>query len=197
MKIANLPPIHLACGKDDMRQNFQYVEIKNGIASATNGRIVAQINLSKSGTSMSDKDIESLNGCYIDKDVWEQLINVEMIKVGKDTISCSSSYGWKSLPLVREVSYPDIQAIVKRHVANKTASITSLSFDPVLMNLAQSIFPSQHVKMRFYGDDASMFIIYPIINPYGFVGIMPVVSNESKDFDLFSIYDSSAVKINN
>jgi len=40
-----LNPLHLACRADDFSPNARLIEIKNGIATATNGHIVARVDL--------------------------------------------------------------------------------------------------------------------------------------------------------
>jgi hypothetical protein len=40
-----LKPIHLACSDDELRPNFQLIQIIGGIATATNGHILVSVDL--------------------------------------------------------------------------------------------------------------------------------------------------------
>jgi hypothetical protein len=57
--MTKLPPIHLACVMDEFRYNMALIEIKNGVASATNGHMIVNIELAKH-TDFSEDDLKKL-----------------------------------------------------------------------------------------------------------------------------------------
>lgn len=74
-----LKPLHLACANDDLRPNMFLIEIKNGIASATNGSIVIKTELSQTSL-LTPEEIEILNDKYIHKEVWKEIYKCEFLE---------------------------------------------------------------------------------------------------------------------
>lgn len=81
-----LKPIHLACIHDEKRPNMRLIQIKNNIATATNGSIVVKIDLQKTSKLTIDQ-LNFLNGKYIHMDVWAKILDSEVIDFDNDYVS--------------------------------------------------------------------------------------------------------------
>lgn len=82
-----LNPLHLACTDDDLRVNFRLIEIKNGIATASNGHIIARIDLRQNG-QLTPEQIDLLNGKYIDMEVWKECHKCDQVEITEENIIC-------------------------------------------------------------------------------------------------------------
>lgn len=82
-----LNPLHLACRADDFSPNQRLIEIKNGIATATNGHIIARIDLRENG-QLAPEQIELLNGKFIDMEVWKECHKCEQVEITDENIIC-------------------------------------------------------------------------------------------------------------
>lgn len=64
----NLSPLHLAASTDDMRPALGYIQIKGGIATATNAHILVRLKLA---AWFDNKELEVLEGKLIHRNFWE------------------------------------------------------------------------------------------------------------------------------
>jgi len=75
-----LKPLHLACVNDDMRPNLALIQIKNGIAQATNGSIIVRLNLLECGY-FSKEILSILEGKYIHMEAWKEAHKCDDLQV--------------------------------------------------------------------------------------------------------------------
>ena len=83
-----LKPLHLVCVDDEMRPNLKMIEIKNGIAQATNGHILVKLQLNTTST-LTPEQIAILNGKYIHMNVWKELWKCDLIELDDEWITCN------------------------------------------------------------------------------------------------------------
>jgi len=82
-----LNPLHLACRVDEFAPNKRLIEIRRGIATASNGIIVARIDLWKQEAILPEQ-IELLDGKYIDMEIWKDIHDADKITFTEDGIHC-------------------------------------------------------------------------------------------------------------
>src|SRR5687768_2247682 len=85
MSKKTLPPLHLACSDDELQPALQHIEIVDGIATATNSHVIAQLNL-KQYSKLDDDTIRLMNGKLIHRDVWEAIEDADIIEVKEDVL---------------------------------------------------------------------------------------------------------------
>lgn len=85
-----LPPLHLVCHNDEFRPNMKLIEVKNGIAQATNAHMIVKVNLIEASKLTADQ-VDMLNGRYVHMEVWKEIHKCEMIELSEDYIVC-----WKN-----------------------------------------------------------------------------------------------------
>ena len=181
-----LPPIHLAAGDDELRPALQYIEITDGIATATNAHIIAQLNLAKYST-LPEETIKQLNGKLIHRDIWEALLDADIIEVKDDDILHCEKGGIKcDYNIACDLKFPDYNQIVQS-VANSIFDKKSfICFNPEWIKIASKIFPSENLICRFY-DNNEMMVFFPSGEAKGYIGIMPMKITEEEAVIDFSL----------
>lgn len=180
-----LPPMHLACSDDNLRPALQYIEILDGIATATNASVLAQLNLSVY-SSLPDECIRSLNGKMIHKDVWASIMDADLIEVTDDVLHYEKGGVKADYDIHCILKFPDYHSIVNS-VANSLFDKKSfVCFNPKLIQIASKLFPSEALICRFY-ENNEMMIFFPSGEAKGYLGIMPMRLSEQEatlDFSL-------------
>jgi hypothetical protein len=180
-----LPPLHLSTSDDELRPALQHIEIKKGIATATNGSIIAQMNLAEY-SELTEDVIKKLNGKLIHRDVWEAILDATTIDVEGDTLHCEKGGIRADFDISCSLKFPDHKKIVNA-VANSIFDNKSfVCFNPKWIQIASKIFPSETLICRFYRDN-EMMIFFPSGDAKGFIGIMPMKISEDEatiDFSL-------------
>lgn len=78
-----LPKMHLVCGTDELRPSMSYVEIKAGIATATNAYVLVRYDL----TDIIPEDVlKALDGTYIHRDFWERMCRATEVEINTMTV---------------------------------------------------------------------------------------------------------------
>jgi len=70
-KIKSLPSLHNICSSDSFRFSLQLIEIKEGIATATDAHILVRYDLSN---YINEEILSALNGKLIHANTWKFLI---------------------------------------------------------------------------------------------------------------------------
>jgi len=180
-----LPPLHLAASDDDLRPALMHIEIKKGIATATNAHLIAQLNLAEY-SELDDETIKLLNGKLIHKDVWQELADADVITVEEDTIHYAKGGIRATVDISCTYKFPDYKTIINA-VANSLFDKKSfICFNPEFIAIAKKIFPSENLIMRFY-ENHDMMLIFPSGEAKGFVGIMPLKISEEEAVIDFSL----------
>jgi len=174
-----LPPIHLACSDDELRPALQHIEIANGIATATNGNIIAQLNLSKYST-LPDETIKQLDGKLIHRDIWEEILDAENIEVLEgEKLHCKKGGFDCEYNIHCDLKFPDYIAIVNSVANSLFDKKAFVCFNPEWIKIAAKIFPSENLICRFY-DNHEMMVFFPSGEAKGYIGIMPMKITEEE-----------------
>jgi hypothetical protein len=180
-----LPPLHLACADDELRPALMHIEIKKGIATATNANLIAQLNLSQYSL-LDDETIKKLNNKLIHRDVWEQIQDVDIISVEGDTLHCEKGGIKADYDISCVYKFPNHKAIIDTIAGSIFDKKSFIVFNPKYIEIAKKIFPSESLVMRFY-ENNEMMLLFPSGDAKGFVGIMPMKISEEEavlDFTL-------------
>lgn len=180
-----LPPLHLACGEDELRPVLQHIQIVDGIATATNANIIAQLNLSEYSL-LDDETIKHLSCKLIHRDVWESILDADILTVDKDIIHYEKGGIVADYNIACSLKFPDHKSIIDS-VANSIFDKKSfVCFNPKWIQIASKLFPSENLICRFY-ENNEMMVFFPSGEAKGFMGIMPMKITEEEatiDFSL-------------
>jgi hypothetical protein len=185
MSKKTLPPLHLATSDDELRPALMHIEIKKGIATATNAYLIAQLNLAEY-SSLPEEVIKKLNGKLIHRDIWEAISDAELIEVEEDTLHYEKGGVKADYDISSSYKFPDHKSIIDA-VANSVFDKKSfVCFAPKWIDIAKKIFPTENLIMRFY-EKNDMMLLFPSGEAKGFVGIMAMKITEEEavlDFSL-------------
>lgn len=171
-----LPPIHLACASKDGSPALQHVEVLDGIATATNGHILARLNLSNH-SMIPEITIKALSGKLIHRDVWETVIDADFIEVEGDVLHYSKGGAKGDLDITVTEKFPDYSPIIHAIANSAFGKKSFICLNPKFIAIAAKLFGSSTLVFRFYEADA-MTLVFPSFEPNGFVGIMPMELDE-------------------
>ena len=180
-----LPPIHLACSDDELRPSLQLVEIIDGIVTATNGSIIARMNL-EAYSKLDEETIKKMNGKLIHRDVWESIQDADIITIDGDNLHMDKGGIKATFDISTTLTFPDHHTIISA-VANSIFDNKSfVCFNPKLIAIAAKLFPSENLICRFY-ENHEMMVFFPSGDAKGFMGIMPMTitaEEATMDFSL-------------
>lgn len=181
-----LNPLHLACANDDLRPNMSLIEIKSGIATATNGHLLVRIDL-RQIDALTPEQIEVLNGKYLHKEVWKEIHKCDKVEFDDAGIYCFKN----SIKKTFEYSNPngeffDIDSIVTGIKTAGEESKLQVLFNPVYIQIIQKIF--QHSQLTFsFSKGGSGVLVYPFYDCGMFAVLMPLALNEDQPRYFFTI----------
>lgn len=179
------PPLHLAASEDELRPALNHIEVVDGIATATNGCILAQLNLSKYST-LPDDTIRQLSGKMIHKDVWKIICDADLIEVNGDIIHYEKGGIKADYNIFCDLKFPDHKGLVNAVANSKFDRKSFVCFNPEWIKIASKIFPSENLICRFY-ENNDMMVFFPSGEAKGFVGIMPMKITEKEAVIDFSL----------
>lgn len=84
----SLNPLHLACLDDDDRPNLKLIEVKNNIATATNGSLLVKMDLTVT-SKLTPGMIKILNGKFIHMHVWKEIVKCDSLELDDQNIICN------------------------------------------------------------------------------------------------------------
>jgi len=177
-----LPTLHLATASDDLRPALCHIEVLDGIATATNGSILARLNLAEY-SNLPDEAIRALNGKLIHKDVWQEIQDVDLIEVNGDVIHVENGGVKANYNIACDLKFPDHHSLVAA-VANSTFDKKSfICLNPKHIAIANKLFPGENLICRFY-EKNDMVVFFPSGEAKGFLGIMPIkITDEEATLD--------------
>lgn len=182
MSKKTLPPIHLACSDDELRPSLQLVEIIDGIATATNAHIIARMNLA-AYSKLDESVIQQLNGKLIHRDVWETLVDADIITVDGDSIHMDKGGIKATFDISTDLTFPDHESIVSAVARSIFDKKSFVAFSPKFIAIAAKLFPSESLICRFY-ENNDMMVFFPSGDAKGFMGIMPMkITKEEATID--------------
>lgn len=166
-----LPPLDLATGKDEISPNIHYIEVKKGIATATNGQVIVQVNLRET-SELTEEIIKALDGKLIHRDVWKAISDAETIEVDDNSIHYEKGGINADVSIDTVHKFPDYQSIVKKIAGAKFEKRSFLAFNPKFVAIAHKIFKANLV-LRFY-EDQNMVVLFPANSNVGFMAVVPM-----------------------
>lgn len=185
MSKKTLPPIHLACSDDKNRPALQMVEVVDGIATATNGSMIARLNLA-AYSKLDEETIKQLNGKLIHKDVWESIVDADIISIDGDNLHMDKGGIKAVFDIYTDLQFPDHQKIIDAVAQSKFEKKTFVSFSPKYIGIAAKLFQSEAMICRFYEDNEVM-VFFPPGDAKCFVAIVHLNITEEEatiDFSL-------------
>jgi hypothetical protein len=185
MSKKTLPPIHLACSDDKDRPALQHIEIIDGIATATNGYIIARLNLGVY-SKLDEEIIKQLNGKLIHKDVWEAIQDADIITIDGDNLHMDKGGIKATFDIFTDVTFPDHQKIIDAVANSRFDKKSFVSFNPKFIAVASKLFQSETLICRFY-ENNDVVVMFPSGDAKGFIGIVPMKLTEEEatiDFSL-------------
>ncbi|MGN6417763.1 MAG: hypothetical protein ACTHMC_09745 [Pseudobacter sp.] len=177
-----LPALHLAAASDNLRPALCHIEILDGIATATNGSILARLNLSEYST-LPDEAIRALNGKLIHRDVWQEIQDVDLIEVNGDVIHVENGGVKADYNIACEFQFPNYHSIIEAVAKSTFEKKTFVCFNPKHISIANKLFPGENLICRFY-ENNDMVVFFPSGDAKGFLGIMPIkITDEEATLD--------------
>lgn len=179
-----LPPIHLAASNDTLRPVMQYIEVKKGIATATNAHILVRMNLNEESRLEKD-DIDALNGKLIHKEQWKFIYDSDFIKVETDGIKCTKNgIEYKIFFTKEKMSYVNYDEVLK-NVKKQPRAIEMFSISSTLLSTISKIFGTTQIKIDCYGNNSAL-VCYDYSNRKTFALLMPIMC-EQQTMDFMNI----------
>lgn len=175
-----------ACEKKGAnRTQLEYVCFDNGYAYASDGHILAKVNV-KTLALLNDEDYEKLNGYCIHADALRVLTKYENIDVVSDgdnlSIVCHIRENTLTFGLTpkKSVNPPDFEAVLKAEGEHEP--IEKIGIEKAYLNDLTDAIGLKRVKMDFYSE-SSKIIVTPINDDYLDVKglIMPIMTTGSLD----------------
>lgn len=104
--------IDYACGADKLRPAMQLIHFENGYIYATNGHIAVKNKLSEC-SSLSDDQIEKLNGKNLHKDLFKEILKYDIIEIDDNGIKAKKDNNIIYCEFT-EVEYPDVESVIQK-----------------------------------------------------------------------------------
>ena len=167
-----LRPLHLACIADDMRPNMRLIEIKRGIAQATNGHMLVKIQLSE--TCLLDEDqIKMLDGKFIDMEVWKECHKCDMIEVEPDNIICHKNGIKKIFEYSNsQGTFFNLDSIIETLKEKQSEGKEFVIMNATFITIIQKIMGNSELTFA-YSTGESGVLIYPQEGCGSFAVLMP------------------------
>ena len=177
----SLAPIHLACLDDDNRPNFKLIEIKNNIATSTNGHIIVKVDLSMNGGLTPDM-LQILNGKYIHMEVWKEIQKCDSLQLDDDQIICNK----KGINKIFEYSNPNgeffkMENIIQDLKEKGEEPKRLMAYNPKFIDTIASIFKHEQLCFSFSKGNAGTFV-FPFSGSGMFAVLMPIECAENRYF---------------
>lgn len=177
-----------ACGKNELRPALEYVCFDNGYAYASDGHILARVNINTLTSLLSDEEKQMLNGYCIHAEVFKVLLRYDNVKIVQDddgvTIVCYVHWNNISIKLVEKktIGAPDYEKTLKAE--GESHPIEKIGIDKNFLNNLTDAIGLKSVKMDFYSESAKI-IVSPINEDYLDIKglIMPILTTGTMDFD--------------
>lgn len=176
-----------ACGKDDIRETLQYVCFEHGYAYASNGHILARVNINTLTSMLSDEEKALLNGYCIHADAYKVLLRYDYIKIVTDgddvSVVCPLYRNSITIKLVskKTLKWPDFEKVLQAEGASHP--IEKIGIEKTLLNNLTDAIGMKRIKMDFYSE-SSKIIVSPINEDYLDIKglIMPIMTTGTMDF---------------
>lgn len=184
-----LPPIHLACTDNELRPALQHIHILDGIATATDGRLLVQINLQEHSKLKPD-DLSFLDNLFIHMDIWSAIMNAEVLEIDSERIVCTKggAVAEYSLKQPAEISFPEYKGLLKDIRIAATRQTDAFAISPKEMARIGKCLESSSLFFDFYGAEKAA-VIYSALSDKRFAIYMPIgqIEVEKQVYDYLNI----------
>jgi hypothetical protein len=116
--------LNLLCPNDSLRPSINCIYFNECNAIATDGHALLVVPVKEIST-LTDEDIDNLNGKLIDRNDYKDLLKFDVIRVEIDGIVGIAKTGAETKYLFRDYGYPDYKAVINGvRVCDKTQTIS-------------------------------------------------------------------------
>lgn len=179
-----LPKLHLIASSDNLRPAMKNIHVANGIATATDGHIMARVNIKNYITNW-----DLLKNAQIPKEMWEQLTKASYVEV-KETSE-------KESPLIHfdieghdvhylveppKETFPNYYSVLNQFITRTLTPVTTMCFSPSLIQKLKrgcGIGFNESMSFRFYGEHKAILVTSPDLK--GIALLMPRVNVDEND----------------
>ena len=151
-----LPPMHLACGTDMYLPQLSLIQIKGGIATATNAYIVVRYDLK----DYIDKPIlDTLENKCIHLNTWKFLLSnyVFLRLIGDEVVLLHPDFGAIKLKTIEDKFVDYKQLFVDSFDDSKKAEISTIGINTQYINIISKILSHEaknnNIAMNFRGEN--------------------------------------------
>lgn len=146
--------LNLVCGADDLRPVLQYIAFENGCAICTNAHVLVKRSLKLDG--FTDEEIEQMNGKFVHKDTYKDLLRYDWVEVKDGAFHCTKG---KLNAIVSfnssEGLYPNWRAVIP---VGETTEIGEIGIGAQNLKLIMSIASDANTRFKFYGANKAVLI---------------------------------------
>lgn len=172
-----LKPIHLACGDDELRPNMQLIQIKNNIASATNGTVLVKINLTQNAAFLEEDSLKILEGKYIHKDVWKEIHKCDKLEFFEESIDCWKNGNKRTFYYSSaNGEFFSIDTVISNTALAGEEPKRIITMNPKLITVLSKIFQHESLTFSFSKGNGGMFV-FPNDTDGMFALLMPMQSD--------------------
>lgn len=186
-KKLKLPPLHLACSRENFREGLNYIYINKGIATATDAHIMVRYSLTE---FIREDVLNDLDGKMIHMDTWKSIKDAaNLIMVDMIPHYVTESWGVVKLPtkLRAEITHLDWEKVWNTKQESKL--IDTIGLDTRFLNVLGQIINFNKpggLMLKFIGEHKPIFA-YPTLH-YSAMGIiMPIMIGDSLIFNQFDL----------
>jgi hypothetical protein len=152
-----MQPLHLACGDDELRPNMMLIEIKNNIATATNGHLLVKIDLGIAA-NLNAEQVSALNNKYVHKEVWKEIHKCDSLEIKEEQIDCWKS-GIKKTFYFSNANgeFFDTNKLLSEN-ADSVGSKEMVAYNPKFITILQKIFQHESIVFSFADGEKGTFV---------------------------------------
>ena len=158
-----------------MRPNMKLIEVRNNVATATNGHVLVCYNLLEA-SELSKEQIDVLNEKYIHMEVWKEIHKCDAIEFIDDAIICTKD----GIRKIFEYSEPNgeffkIENTVVEIKESGEQPKRMVCYNPKYIEMLRKIFVADTMFFSFSEGNKGT-IVFPFQDSGIFAVLMPVMS---------------------
>ena len=147
--------MHLACDGNDFRPAMNCIYFKGDFAYASNDKVLVKNRISEI-SGLDDSEIKALDGKYLHKGFYEDMLKYDNITISDDGIECSKGVD-KVFFYFSEIGpdfdkYPNAEKLLQDVLNMQTVPLSYISFDINLLQiLNNALYSSSKCFATFKG----------------------------------------------
>lgn len=162
--------LHIACSDDDYRIVMNHIYFDNGYAVASNGYVIIKAYL-KEISSFTDEEIEMLNGKFLHRDAFKELIKYNDVEVDKDGFLVKTDLFSMKINFYSkdDIKYPNYEKVISS-LSKEKIDFIGISLNR--LSLLTECINQDKVKLEFNGTENGIivkFLSEKIINSIGLI----------------------------